>query len=147
MPSRRIDWRALSSTVGIAVGALAGSAAGVLVLEKRVGVQDASTLSRSEVSCRKGVLRSRCWSKLGAAGSTNSRARLTRNAALWAEPGRQLRSRGPRLVKAIGRRRNGWGSLFSLLSLRGSRAADRQRVGGRCLVVAPGPPSRGVLHR
>jgi two-component system sensor histidine kinase KdpD len=41
---RRIDWRALTTTVAVAAAALAASTLGVFLLEKRGGVRDASTI-------------------------------------------------------------------------------------------------------
>jgi two-component system sensor histidine kinase KdpD len=39
-----IDWRSLTTTSGVVIAALAGSTAGVLLLEEGVGVRDASTV-------------------------------------------------------------------------------------------------------
>jgi len=41
---QRIDWRALGTTVAVAIGALAASILGVYLLEERAGVRDASTV-------------------------------------------------------------------------------------------------------
>ena len=44
MPTHRIDWLALTRTVGIALAALAASTIGVFLLQEQAGIRDASTL-------------------------------------------------------------------------------------------------------